>query len=67
VEDEDTQHSIAYYCIHLFTSMENSVRQSLLLVAYCVHVMTTLTSLLLCIFTLLYTDKIRHKNLVGCC
>jgi len=59
VEDEDTQHSIAY-CIYLFTSMENSVRQSLLLVAYCVHVMAmtlTLTSLFLCIFTLFYTDK----------
>jgi len=28
VEDEDTQHSIAY-CIYLFTWMENYVRQSL--------------------------------------
>jgi len=34
VEDEDTQHSIAD-CIYLFTSMENSVRQSLLLVEAC--------------------------------
>jgi len=71
VEDEDTQHSIAYYCSYLFTSMESSVRQSLLLVAHCVHAVTMtliLTSLFFYVFSPYSTQtKIRHKNVVGCC
>ena len=65
MEDEDTQHSIAYYCIYLFTSMEKSVCQSQLLVAHCVHVMTmtlTLTSVFMHFRLTLHRQKLGTKT-----